>query len=348
MPALDTPIPAGLLMHTEMHQQPDVLRRLASRATGLANQVRALAENGLRGVAFLARGSSDNAALLGRYAVELSSGLPTCLVAPSILTGYHQTRPRFDRWLLVAASQSGRTPEIITVADRFRQSGAVVIAVTNDTSSDLADAADLAVDLQAGPERAVPATKTVTAQMFVMLAIAAGLGSAGITTTQMTQIPGAVAEVLADPGPVDHLAHRLAPQDRLAVVARGYCYPAALETSLKLQETTGIMAHGFSAADFRHGPIAVCGPHSPAILLAGSGPADDDTRALMPELTHRGTQTATIGTGSGTAAGWPAVGGAGESLLATVRGQQLAYYTAAARGIDPDHPGGLNKVTLTR
>src|SRR5882762_10955 len=176
------------LMGAEMAEQPAVLARLAARFDQISEQVAGLYVGGVPGVAFVARGSSDHTALLGRYAVELYTGLPTCLVAPSLTTAYARRPSGFAGWLVIALSQSGRTPEIVSLAREFRAVGASVVAISNDGSSELARAAELA-----GPER-------------------------------------------------------------MAVVGRGFCYPAALETALKLQETTGVMAHGFSTADFRHGP----------------------------------------------------------------------------------------------
>ena len=335
-------------MSSEMAEQPQVLGRLAERFDSIAEQVREVAAQAgpVQGVAFLARGSSDNSALLGRYAVEEQTGLPTSLVAPSIVTVYRQRPERYRGWLLVALSQSGRTPEIVDIAGRYADCGASVVAVTNNPDSDLARAARLHVSLDAGPELAVPATKTVTSQMLAILAIAAGLGEGG-AGADIARIPEAAARVLADFAPVESLAKSLAEHRRMAVVGRGACYPAALETALKLQETLGVMAHGFSSADFRHGPIAVCGPEAPAVLLAGSGPADDDTRALRTELDGRAAPVAEFGTGPAADAAWPALGTMAECLLATLRGQQLALALAAELGVDPDQPTGLNKVTLT-
>ncbi|HET9167983.1 MAG TPA: SIS domain-containing protein [Actinospica sp.] len=335
-------------MSSEMAEQPQVLGRLAGRFDTIAAQVREIAAHAgpIQGVAFLARGSSDNSALLGRYAVEQQTGLPTSLVAPSIVTVYRQRPELYRGWLLVALSQSGRTPEIVDIAGRYADCGASVVAVTNNPDSDLARAAALHVSLDAGPELAVPATKTVTSQMLAILAVAAGLGD-GAGGADIARIPEAAARVLADFAPVERLAETIAEHRRLAVVGRGACYPAALETALKLQETLGVMAHGFSSADFRHGPIAVCGPDAPAVLLAGSGPADDDTRALRAELGARAAHVAEFGTGSDADAGWPSLGTMAECVLATLRGQQLALATAAALGVDPDQPMGLNKVTLT-
>jgi glucosamine--fructose-6-phosphate aminotransferase (isomerizing) len=337
----------GRQMAAEMAEQPTVLTALADRFETITQEVRSLVGQRIAGVAFLARGSSDNAALLGRYAVELTCGLPTCLVAPSIATAYRRTPDGFRDWLLVALSQSGQTPEIIHLTQGFAAAGAEVIAITNDPESPLAQAAQLTIALGAGPERAVPATKTVTSQMLAVLAIATALAPSDHAALDVSRIPDAVSAILADTAPISRAAAALSGFDRLAVVGRGACYPAASETALKLQETTGIMAHGFSTADFRHGPVAVCGPASPAVLLAGTGPADPDTRDLRGELLRRGARVTLIGTGDGVDIAWPALGDLGECLLATVRGQQLAHATATALGIDPDRPTGLNKVTLT-
>jgi glucosamine--fructose-6-phosphate aminotransferase (isomerizing) len=336
----------GRLMREEMAEQPEILARFAGRWDELVEQIRGAARRPA-GVAFLGRGSSDNAATLGRYAIEVSSGLPTSLVAPSVFTAYDRQPDRFGDWLLIALSQSGETPEILTVAKRFNDAGARVVSVTNHPASELAAMADLNVDVGGGTERAVPATKTVTGQMLACLAIARALGEEGLTTGDVRMTADAVAAVLADDASARDIAQVVSGYERLAVVGRGWHYAAALETALKLQETTGAMAHGFSSADFRHGPIAVCGPDAPAVLLAGSGPADDDTRALAETLTARGAQVMHAGTDPAATAMWPALGHAGECLLATVRGQQVAYHSSRLRGVDPDEPSGLTKVTLT-
>lgn len=339
----------GALMSAEMDEQPQVLNRLATRYADIAGRVRsALAATGRpAGVAFLARGSSDNAALLGRYAVELRTGLPTCLIAPSVLTAYGRTPTGFQGWVVLALSQSGRTPEIIDSAQRLRRAGATIIAITNDGLSELAAAADLPIALDAGPERAVPATKTVTAQLLGILAVVTGIGDGPELIGELDQLAERAAEVLADTTSVDSAATLLARHRRLVVVARGLLYPAAKETALKLQETTGAMAHGFSTADFRHGPIAVCGPDAPALLLAGSGPADHDTRELVSVLRERGADSVVAGSAASDRVRWPEADGATDCLLATIRGQQLALAVCRELGIEPDHPLGLNKVTLT-
>ena len=336
----------GIHMAAEMAEQPAVLEALAARFEAISASVAGALPGRPAGVAFLARGSSDHAALLGRYAVELATGLPTCLVAPSLLTAYGRDPRGFAGWLVVALSQSGETPEIVDLAGRYRAAGATVVAVTNDADASLADAAHVTVALEAGPEVAVPATKTVTAQLLATLAVGAGLGGRPVVP-ELLQLPERVAAVLADTAAVERAATLLDDSRRMAVVGRGLVYPAARETALKLQETTGAMAHAFSTADFRHGPIAVTGPGAPTLLLAGTGPADADTRQLTGEIAQRGGLVVTAGSAPGDDIGWPAQDGATDCILATVRGQQLAFALCARLGLDPDAPAGLNKVTRT-
>lgn len=345
--------PLGAQMQLEMADQPRNLHELVGRFDDTAAKVAELAGPGVAGVAFLARGSSDNAALLGRYVTEIKAGRPTSLVAPSVFTTYERGLDHFSGWLVVAISQSGRTPEIVHLADQFKQAGARVVGITNDAESDLSRTADLAIDVHSGPELAVPATKSVTSQMLSVLAVAAGLAPSGnsvLSSASLDRLPDAVDTLLSDTDAVAAAAADLAGVTRLAVVGRGTCYPAALETALKLQETTGVLAHGFSTADFRHGPIAVCGLETPAVLLAGSGPADEDTRDVRAALRDRGAHTILIGAPAHEVTpdvSYPPLGTAVECILATIRGQQLAFHLCQELGIDPDQPPGLNKVTLT-
>jgi glucosamine--fructose-6-phosphate aminotransferase (isomerizing) len=337
----------GVQMAAEIAEQPQALELLVARLPELAASIREGLRSPVPGVAFLARGSSDNAALFTRYAIGLCAGLPGVLLAPSLTTTLGATPQSFGGWLVVAISQSGATPEIVTVASVMRAAGATVLAVTNTGDSALAEAADLSVSLQVGPEQAVPATKTVTAQMLVGMAIAAGLSQDDLVLEATRAVPDAVGQLLHDEEPIQRLAERLRTVDRLAVVGRGFTYPAALETALKLQETTGVMAHGFSTSDFRHGPIRVSGPEAPVVALAGSLATDADTRALASAAAARQAPFHLLGTNPGSAASWPALGTMAEGILATVRGQQLALALSRELGLDPDHPAGLRKITLT-
>jgi len=261
-------------------------------------------------------------------------------------------------YLVVALSQSGATPEIIRTCQAVRAGGAVVLGITNDPDSPLADAVDVLLSTDAGPERAVPATKTVTAQLALLVTVTSALragaadatpGAVGETADAVSGapgggtldgLPGAVAGVLGDPGPVERLADRWRALDRLVVAGRGLAYAAALETALKVKETTGILAEGISTADLLHGPIAAVYAGAPVLLVDGGGPADTDLDELRALLGSRRAQAASLPVP-------PGLPEAVHVIAAITRGQQLARELARARHVNPDAPAHLSKVTAT-
>jgi glutamine---fructose-6-phosphate transaminase (isomerizing) len=329
----------GELMAAEMAAQPEVLARVIARAAADIGAVRAVLPRPLAGIVFLARGSSDNAAVFGRYLAELRAGRPAGLAAPSLYTRYHATVD-WHGYLVVALSQSGATPEIISTCQAARAGGAVVLGITNEPRSPLAGAVDLLLSTDAGPERAVPATKTVTAQLAVLATVTTALRTAPVPDGTLDGLPGAVAAVLGDPGPVRRLADHWRDLDRLVVAGRGLAYAAALETALKVKETTGILAEGISTADLLHGPIAAVYAGAPVLLVHGGGPADTDLAELRALLDSRQAQSASLPVP-------PGLPEAVHVIAAITRGQQLAYELARARGVNPDTPAHLSKVTAT-
>jgi glucosamine--fructose-6-phosphate aminotransferase (isomerizing) len=329
-------------MAAEMAAQPEVLTRLAERAPSDLAAVRAAVPRPLAGVVFVARGSSDNAAVFGRYLAELTGGRPAGLAAPSLYTRY-QARVDWRDYLVVALSQSGATPEIVTACRAMRSAGAVVLGITNEPDSPLAETADVLLATQAGPERAVPATKTVTSQFAVLLSVAAALApqqpDVPAAGPGLAGLAAAVSGVLEHAEPATALARRWRGVDRLVVAGRGLAYAAALETALKVKETTGILAEGFSTADLLHGPIATVYAGAPVLLIDAGGPAAADLADLRGLLARSGATAATLPLPPGPEAA--------SVIAAVVRGQQLAYALARARGADPDAPANLTKVTAT-
>ena len=285
-------------MAAEMAEQPEVLARLAARAAADAAAVRTVVPHPLAGTVFLARGSSDNAAVFGRYLAELWAGRPAGLAAPSLYTRYHADVDWYG-YLMIALSQSGATPEIISTCQAVRGAGATVIGITNEPGSALAGAVDLLLTTDAGAERAVPATKTVTAQLAVLVTMAAALGTGPAPGDTLAGLPAAVAATLDDPGPARELARRWHGIDRLVVAGRGLGYAAALETALKVAETTGILAEGMSAADLYHGPIAAVYAGAPVLLVNGGGPAGTGRAAvsacLLSSSSRRPARSASAG-----------------------------------------------------
>jgi glutamine---fructose-6-phosphate transaminase (isomerizing) len=334
----------GSLMEQDMAAQPAVLAALAGRRDEI---IESLAGPAPVGIVVVARGSSDHAGILGRYLLEAATGLPVALAAPSLQTLYG-VLPRVDGWLAVGISQSGRTPEIATVLERFRDGGARAVAVTNEPDSPLARGASVHVSLGAGEERAVPATKTFTAQLAAMALMAEALGPVPFGAGDWDGLPAVVEEVLEDAAPVERVAAELRRVDELACVGRGYLMCVALEAALKLREAAGLRAEGWSAADFRHGPLTVAGPGLPTLAVSAAGPAAADVAELAEQLAGGGAPVLRMSDDA--RADIPFPSGVPEPLAAipaTVRAQQLALALAQRRGIDPDRPPGLAKVTRT-
>ena len=321
-------------MRREMGEQPEVLARLLSRRVAVGSEE-------LAGVVIVARGSSDHAAVYGRYLLELATRRPVALAAPSLHTRYG-ARTDASGWLVVGVSQSGATPEIVDVVERLRATGGHAIAITNDPDSPLAAASEAVIELGAGEENAVPATKTFTAQLAAFAVLAAALGDVPWADGDLARVPDAVAARARRPrAGWRTLAERWAEIEELVVTARGWLYPAALETALKVREAALVTAQGFSVADFLHGPIAAVDPGAAVLALRAEGPAAADVDEAVAALQRARRRRAAHA----------AVDGLPEALApipASVRGQQLALELALRKGLDPDAPRGLNKVTITR
>ena len=338
----------GNKMAAEMAQQPQVIAALAERRVELVERIASIVPEDLAGIVLLARGSSDHAAVHGRYLVELAAGRPVSLAAPSLHTLYG-AEVDYRGYLAVAVSQSGQTPEIVTVLERMNAGGARCLAVTNAPHSPLAEAADEVLELQAGFEEAVPATKTFSAQIVAFALIAEALGAVPWNDTDWERLRSHVQRVLNDDEPARRVAAEIGDAEGLIAVGRGFLYSAALEAALKLKETTSILAEGYSSADLRHGPIAVATSGLPVIAFVAPGPAATDMHELMSWLERRGAHVLSVSEEAGAALPLPE--GLPEALVvvpAVVRAQQVALWLARHRGIDPDAPEGLSKVTFTR
>lgn len=352
---------AGAQVTAEMAEQPEVLERLVARRDAVHAEVRAAMPTRLRGISMIARGSSDNVAVHARYLLELATGLPVSLVAPSILTRYGRV-PDLRDHLVVALSQSGRTPEIVDVATQAALAGAAVVAVTNDGASPLADAAAVTLAVGTSRELAVPATKTVTGQLALVTLLAEAVCPPGADIDVFTggaaawdRLAAAVDETLADVGPLDPAVELLADRSSGIHLARGLTYAAALEGALKAKETTRRIHQGFSSADFLHGPLTVASPDVTVVAYGAAGPVLVDVADTVRAAVALGSPVIGVGhpavaLGVAGAIGVPTPQSLGEALSViplVVRGQQLAVRTTLALGADPDAPQGLNKVTAT-
>jgi len=343
------------LMRQEIGQQPAALRATISALLPRRAEVSALAA-GTKAVLFIARGTSDNAAVYGSYLIQAHAGRLTALAAPSIATTY-RARVDLDGVLAVALSQSGRTEEIVETLEWARACGARTLAITNGgESSPLAQAAAVAFCTQAGVERAVPATKTFTTQLAALAVLGLALG-APLDPGELRAVPDAVESLLAgpaEPAGLERVVGALAKVRGVVVSGRGMAYAAALELAIKLKEACYLHAMGLSYADLLHGPIAVVDAETPAIVVAaGSGPTLPGTVDLARRVTEAGARAFGIGGGAALAAvcATTLAGPALPEWLAPigliVPGQLLTEALARRLGINPDSPRGLSKVTQT-
>ncbi|MBO0769400.1 MAG: SIS domain-containing protein, partial [Solirubrobacterales bacterium] len=297
-----------------------------------------------RFVVIAARGTSDHAALYAKYLVEVVHQLPAGLASPSTMTLYG-ARPDMRDVLFIAISQSGRSPDLVESTEVARARGACTVAVTNNLASPLAAAAAHAVDVHAGAEQAVAATKSYTAQL---MALALMLGGSSASKAELLP-EAATATLAANPSDrVAALAARLRYVDRLVLTARGYSYPTAREAALKLMETSYLAAQAFSGADFLHGPLAIVDSSVPAVAIASGGHSAAATRQIVSRLEAAGAEVITVGAAGELALAGPALGEELSPIVEILPLQRLALELALLRGHDPDTPRGLMKITETR
>jgi glucosamine--fructose-6-phosphate aminotransferase (isomerizing) len=340
-------------MAAEVAEQPAAVDRTLSALLPRRSQVRQLA-SGRRHVLFVARGSSDNAAVYGRYLLETHAGVQAGLAAPSVATHYRAALDLSDT-VVVSVSQSGSTEEIVAAQAWAARCGARTVAVTNVAGSPLAAAADLALVTEAGPERAVPATKTYTTQLVAMAVLATALApDPAALDADLARIPAEIDHLLQRRSGVAAAVARLAGAAETLVSGRGLAMGTALEVALKLEETCLRPVRGLSYADLRHGPIAVVDADVVAVLVAApGGPLVDGLTELAGDLRARGAGTVGIGGTAAFAAACdvPVAGPALPEPLApiglVVPAQVVVEELARRLGLDPDAPRGLSKVTQT-
>ena len=335
------------VMRREIGEQPEALARTLDALLPLRPQITRLAE-GRGHVLFVARGSSDNAAIYGRYLCEVLAGRQAALAAPSVATHYQADLDLADT-VTVCVSQSGETAEIAETQAWAAAHGARTVAVTNVAGSTLADAADLALVTHAGEEVAVPATKTYTTQLSAIAVLVSALGG---SPPDFGPVPDEAARLLdVDPTAA---AARLAEAHDPLVTGRGITYGTALEVALKLEETCLRPVRGLSYADLKHGPIAVVDADLAAVLVAApNGPTVEGMTQLA--MTVRERQATVIGIGGDAefaaqcdvALPGPNLPEVIAPLALAIPGQLMVEALARRLGLDPDRPRGLSKVTQT-
>ncbi|MFI6030119.1 SIS domain-containing protein [Amycolatopsis magusensis] len=350
MTTVEGPQP-GAHMAAEIAEQPAVLAALRERRSEIAGVADAIAKHPPRFALLAARGSSDHAALYAKYLIEVLLGLPAGLVSPSTVTLYGAA-PDLRDVLLVTVSQSGGSPDLVEFTEAARKQGARTVAVSNTPSSPLSAAAELAVDIGAGQEQAVAATKTYSATLLALyLLIDAVRGGKGADADGLGELAQQTLDRSA--AGVQRAVDRYRFVNRVITAGRGYSYATALEASLKLAETSYLAARAYSGADLLHGPVAAIDGETAVLALTNRGKGGDAMRDVLDAVSGRGADVLAIGSAAADVPAAlrievPPVAEELAPILDVLPAQSLALGLSLARGGDPDRPRGLNKVTKTR
>jgi glucosamine--fructose-6-phosphate aminotransferase (isomerizing) len=344
----------------EIREQPDVCAGLLERSARVVRDIASAArERDVPFVLIAARGTSDHAAVYAQYVMGVLCGLPVALATPSVVTRY-SGRPRMGGALVLGISQSGASPDVVAVVTEARRQGALTVAITNEPDSDLAEAAAELIDLRAGSERAVAATKTYTAELTAIAMLAAELANhPDASRRALHDVPDVLRQALSADEAAERAAAELAGMDECVVLGRGFNLATSLEWALKMKELAAVRAQAYSSADYQHGPVASLEDEGHVLAIRARGPLADDISELVARL--RSERRARVLLLSDE----PVPGGSsdGPSLLhlpyparlpewlspisAIVPGQLFCRHLTLARGMDPEAPRGLSKVTLT-
>ena len=342
-------------MMEEIREQPAALARtLAGGLRRVESFRRMMARRRPKLIVLVARGTSDNAALFGRYLLEITTGIPVVLAAPSIVTLYG-ARPSYSDALVVGISQSWESTDTNLVIEQARVAGALTLGITNERASSLARIAEHVFLVRAGKEKSVAATKTYTGQMLMLYLLAYALGGR-IRLSDLERLPELVELALGLEEPIQELSERYRFMSHAVVVGRGLNYANAFEFSLKLMETCYVVAERFSSADFLHGPIALVEPNFPVFAFAPSGVTWGSIGQTLSKLKSLRAEVVAI-----TDAANPEAGDCATRAIRLPRrmreiltpipyivpAQIFSACLAVQKGLNPDSPRTLSKVTLT-
>jgi glucosamine--fructose-6-phosphate aminotransferase (isomerizing) len=324
-----------------------VAMQLAANRAGIRRAAQRIRELDPRIVVTVARGSSDYASLYLKYVIEILAGIPCASLGPSIASLY-RTPLRLDGALAIAISQSGRSPDIVSLQAAVKKGGALTVALVNDVDAPLAQAADCLLPLHAGPEKSVAATKSVIAAMAAGIDLIAEWRGDSALSAALGELSDALGAAQAPP---DSLVDALSKAKSLFVLGRGPTYAIAAEAALKLKETCAIHAEAFSSAEVLHGPAGVIVPGFPILAFMPQDAARAGMAETLERLTAMAARVLVVDAAPAQGAAMT-VQAAGHPLLTPVvmlhRFYGLVESCARALGRDPDNPPNLRKVTETR
>jgi glucosamine--fructose-6-phosphate aminotransferase (isomerizing) len=341
-------------LRDEILAQPAAITRLLKKQTTRIREI--ASEVGIPGSIFItARGSSDNAALYAKYIWGANNGIPIALAAPSLFSIYDRP-PALKGNLVVGISQSGESPDLIAVLEEANKQGCATLAITNQKDSPLGKIAQYLIDIDAGPELSVAATKSYTSQLAAIAMLSAAWKCSPSLWDQLEAVPGLLEEALTLEDQIQVYSNRYRYMEQCVVLGRGYNYATAYEWSLKLKELTYVGAQPYSSADFLHGPIAMVSSGFPVFAVAPEGAVFSDMKGILMRLKREHLAELLLVSDNQELLGsadcplqllheipeWLT------PLVYIVPAQLFSYHLTLVKGIDPDAPRGLTKVTLTK
>ena len=343
------------LMWKEISEEPQAVRNCLEKNRSLISEMaEKFRSSGIDNVMIAARGTSDHAGIYAKYIMEIELGIPVALAAPSVFTVYGK-KLKLGRTLVIGISQSGKAADALEVLKAANAAGAVTVSITNFPDSPLATEAKYHLDCSAGLEKSVAATKTFITQMALLAALTAEWAGDRAFLEDINKIPEGIEEILNDSEYIKEKVQRYRYMNECFVLARGTNYPIALETALKIQETCYVRARAYATSDFYHGPYAMIEKNMPVFVIAPEGPAFKDVREMAVKLKGSGAELIIISNNNellehaDCALRIPA---SDNDLLTpfynAVGAQTFACNLALARGLNPDSPRELSKVTITK
>jgi glutamine---fructose-6-phosphate transaminase (isomerizing) len=345
-----------MTLHSEIHEQPERIRSLLASQRKTVERIAAeIRKRDIQYVFLAARGTSDNAGRYANYLLGAQNGLPLALATPSLFT-YYNRPPKLKNALVVGISQSGQSPDIVSVLVEGRRQGCATLAITNEPDSPLADNSDFLIDIRAGSEKAVAATKTYTTELMSVAMLSAALSGSRKYWEELGKVAGWMKSALKQSDFIAQAAQRYRYIDRTVVLGRGFNYCTAFEWALKLKELTYITAEPYSSADFAHGPIAIVDSGFPVLAVAPKGKV---FQSMLEALKHLradyGAELVVISNDKRVLSlaqvpikiptevpEWLS------PLVGILPAQLFAYHLTRAKGYDTESPRGLRKVTETR
>lgn len=342
-------------LHDEILEQPERLRALLHNQREAVEKIAAeIQAREINYVFLAARGTSDNAGRYANYVWGARNHLPIALATPSLFTFYGQV-PRLAGALVLGVSQSGKSPDIVSVLEEGRQQGCLTLAVTNAPESPLAQAAELHLDIQAGPEKAVAATKTYTAELLALAMLSAALSGEAQAWDELARVPGWIEALLEQGEEIERRAQRYRYMHQCVVLGRGFNYATAFEWALKMKELSYVVAEPYSSADFQHGPIAMVEGGFPVLAVAPQGKVFDSMLEMLTRLRTQHSAELVVVSDDERAlalAQTPIRLPAGipewlTPIVAIVAGQLFAGHLTRAKGYDTEKPRSITKVTET-